>query len=261
MLAAARLRHILGTRWGAKRYMSMTRLDEMEVETLKATAYFDNFRQPHEAGRVILFIFALRTVSVLQRSFFPRQLYFSLWSVTGEITNSGGQSAGHRIAVRPFFKSRRIVLPTTTSYPMGTWERTLTFSISISVMSVHGWPASDHRTPLPLLICLHDKGTDEEHLVLYKELCRHLRLSRDVSREAQLRVGDHHMTVACMPVLAAGYLFNRFNLSCDPLKAILASRLAATFQTQYAVKVIGFEYFKALNNIVGVGAGAYIDIA
>ena len=38
MLAAARLRHIAGTRWGTKRYMSMTRLDEMKVEALVASA-------------------------------------------------------------------------------------------------------------------------------------------------------------------------------------------------------------------------------
>lgn len=38
MLAAARLRHIAGTRWGTKRYMSMRRLDEMKVEALAATA-------------------------------------------------------------------------------------------------------------------------------------------------------------------------------------------------------------------------------
>jgi putative transposase len=38
MLAAARLRHIAGTRWGTKRYMSMNRLDEMKVEQLTASA-------------------------------------------------------------------------------------------------------------------------------------------------------------------------------------------------------------------------------
>jgi len=38
MLAAARLRHIAGTRWGTKRYMSMTRLEEMKVEALAASA-------------------------------------------------------------------------------------------------------------------------------------------------------------------------------------------------------------------------------
>jgi putative transposase len=38
MLAAARLRHIAGTRWGTKRYMSMNRLDEMKVEQLAASA-------------------------------------------------------------------------------------------------------------------------------------------------------------------------------------------------------------------------------
>jgi transposase-like protein len=38
MLAAARLRHIAGTRWGTKRYMSMTRLEEMKVEALEASA-------------------------------------------------------------------------------------------------------------------------------------------------------------------------------------------------------------------------------
>jgi len=38
MLAAARLRHIAGTRWGTKRYMSMRRLEEMKVEALAASA-------------------------------------------------------------------------------------------------------------------------------------------------------------------------------------------------------------------------------
>lgn len=38
MLAAARLRHIAGTRWGTKRYMSMTRLEEMKAEALAASA-------------------------------------------------------------------------------------------------------------------------------------------------------------------------------------------------------------------------------
>lgn len=38
MLAGARLRHIAGTRWGTKRYMSMGRLDEMKVEQLAASA-------------------------------------------------------------------------------------------------------------------------------------------------------------------------------------------------------------------------------
>jgi transposase-like protein len=38
MLAAARLRHIAGTRWGTKRYMNMNRLDEMKVEHLAASA-------------------------------------------------------------------------------------------------------------------------------------------------------------------------------------------------------------------------------
>jgi len=38
MLAAARLRHIAGTRWGTKRYMSMGRLDEMKVGQLAASA-------------------------------------------------------------------------------------------------------------------------------------------------------------------------------------------------------------------------------
>ncbi len=32
MLAAARLRHIAGTKWGLRRYMSMKRLQEMEAE-------------------------------------------------------------------------------------------------------------------------------------------------------------------------------------------------------------------------------------
>jgi hypothetical protein len=38
MLAAARLKHIAGTRWGTKQYMSMGRLDEMKVEQLAALA-------------------------------------------------------------------------------------------------------------------------------------------------------------------------------------------------------------------------------
>jgi len=38
MLAAARLRYIAGTRWGTKRYMSMSRLDEEKVEAMAATA-------------------------------------------------------------------------------------------------------------------------------------------------------------------------------------------------------------------------------
>jgi putative transposase len=38
MLAAARLRHIAGTRWGTKRYMRISRLDEMKVEQLAASA-------------------------------------------------------------------------------------------------------------------------------------------------------------------------------------------------------------------------------
>ncbi len=38
MLAAARLRHIAGTRWATKRYMSMGRLAEMKVEALSASA-------------------------------------------------------------------------------------------------------------------------------------------------------------------------------------------------------------------------------
>jgi putative transposase len=38
MLAAARLRHIGGTRWGTKRYMRISRLDEMKVEQLAASA-------------------------------------------------------------------------------------------------------------------------------------------------------------------------------------------------------------------------------
>jgi transposase-like protein len=36
MLAAARLRHIAGTRWGTRRYMNMDRLQEQEVELLAA---------------------------------------------------------------------------------------------------------------------------------------------------------------------------------------------------------------------------------
>ena len=32
MLAAARLRHVAGTRWGTRRYMDMKRLDEMDRE-------------------------------------------------------------------------------------------------------------------------------------------------------------------------------------------------------------------------------------
>jgi len=34
MLAAARLRHIAGTRWGTRRYMNMKRLREMQNEDL-----------------------------------------------------------------------------------------------------------------------------------------------------------------------------------------------------------------------------------
>jgi transposase-like protein len=37
MLAAARLRHIAGTRWGTKQYMSMKRLQELQVEATAAT--------------------------------------------------------------------------------------------------------------------------------------------------------------------------------------------------------------------------------
>ena len=36
MLAAARLRHIAGTRWAAKQYMNMKRLHEMELEAMAA---------------------------------------------------------------------------------------------------------------------------------------------------------------------------------------------------------------------------------
>ena len=36
MLAAARLRHIAGTRWGTRRYMNMKRLEELKVEALAA---------------------------------------------------------------------------------------------------------------------------------------------------------------------------------------------------------------------------------
>lgn len=32
MLVAARLRHIAGTRWGAKRYLDMKRIEELEEE-------------------------------------------------------------------------------------------------------------------------------------------------------------------------------------------------------------------------------------
>jgi len=34
MLAAARLRHIAGTKWGTRRYMNMYRLREMQNEGL-----------------------------------------------------------------------------------------------------------------------------------------------------------------------------------------------------------------------------------
>jgi putative transposase len=37
MLAAARLRHIAGTRWGTKKYMNMNRLQEQEIELLAAS--------------------------------------------------------------------------------------------------------------------------------------------------------------------------------------------------------------------------------
>lgn len=33
MLAAARLRHISGTKWGARRYMDMSRLKDHDLET------------------------------------------------------------------------------------------------------------------------------------------------------------------------------------------------------------------------------------
>ena len=36
MLAAARLRHIAGTRWGTRQYMNMKRLDELKVEVTAA---------------------------------------------------------------------------------------------------------------------------------------------------------------------------------------------------------------------------------
>jgi len=36
MLAAARLRHVAGTRWSMKRYMSMKRLEELKVEATAA---------------------------------------------------------------------------------------------------------------------------------------------------------------------------------------------------------------------------------
>jgi len=38
MLVCARLRHVAGTEWGSKRYMSMDRLSEMEKETSEASA-------------------------------------------------------------------------------------------------------------------------------------------------------------------------------------------------------------------------------
>ena len=40
MLAAARLRHIAGTKWGSKQYMNMKRLEEMKRD---AMALSDNF--------------------------------------------------------------------------------------------------------------------------------------------------------------------------------------------------------------------------
>ena len=36
MLAAARLRHIAGTKWGTKRYMNMDRITEQQVELMAA---------------------------------------------------------------------------------------------------------------------------------------------------------------------------------------------------------------------------------
>jgi transposase-like protein len=36
MLAAARLRHIAGTRWGTRQYMNMNRLEELKVEAVAA---------------------------------------------------------------------------------------------------------------------------------------------------------------------------------------------------------------------------------
>jgi len=38
MLAAARLGHIAGTRWGTRQYMNMKRLHEMEVEAMAAAS-------------------------------------------------------------------------------------------------------------------------------------------------------------------------------------------------------------------------------
>jgi transposase-like protein len=38
MLAAARLRHIAGTRWGNKRYMNIDRLKELKQEKLMESA-------------------------------------------------------------------------------------------------------------------------------------------------------------------------------------------------------------------------------
>ena len=37
MLAAARLRHIAGSRWGARRYLDMNRLKEMETTAVPTT--------------------------------------------------------------------------------------------------------------------------------------------------------------------------------------------------------------------------------
>mgnify|MGYP001091536140 CR=1 FL=1 len=37
MLAAARLRHVAGSRWGTRRYMDMDRLKEMQTEDAKKT--------------------------------------------------------------------------------------------------------------------------------------------------------------------------------------------------------------------------------
>ena len=36
MLAATRLRHVAGNRWGTRRYMNMNRLREMQTEVLVA---------------------------------------------------------------------------------------------------------------------------------------------------------------------------------------------------------------------------------
>jgi transposase-like protein len=45
-LAAARLTHIAGTRWGTKQYMNMKDLQELEIETIAAAGWADKKSPP-----------------------------------------------------------------------------------------------------------------------------------------------------------------------------------------------------------------------